>query len=50
MVLEEPNAPKNAEEYLAYITPLIAAKKKELEEHEYQQYVKNLDVNAGKLV
>ena len=31
--------PKNAEEYLAYITPLIEAKKKELEAHEYMQYV-----------
>ena len=50
MVQEEPVAPKNAEEYLAYITPLIAAKKKELEEHEYQQYMKNLEVDAEKLV
>ena len=50
MVEEVPIAPKNAEEYLAYVTPLIAAKKKELEQHEYQQYMKNLEVNAEKLV
>ena len=30
--------------------PLIAAKKAELEKHEYQQYVKKLDVNATEIV
>ena len=50
MVNEDSPIPKNAEEYLAYIKPLVEAKKKELETHDYMQYVNKLDVNAGDLV
>ena len=50
MVAGEPVTYASPEEYLAEIQPLVAAKKAELEKHEYQQYVKNLEVNASSIV
>ena len=50
MVNEESPVPLNKEEYLAFITPLVQAKKKELETHEYTEYVKNLGVSKEELL
>ena len=49
MVDQAAPVPKNAQEYLEYITPLIQAKKKELESHEYQEYVKKLCVEKSEI-
>ena len=50
MVTQDPITYSSPAEYLAQMKPLISAKKAELEKHEYQQYVKKLDVNATEIV
>ena len=50
MVAQDPIDYASPAEYQAQMQPLIAAKKEELEKHEYQQYVKKLAVNATEIV